>query len=225
MLDQPNVKALLNDSENKKWYDTLALFAYGTFAEYNAQPQNYAELTPPLIKKLKQLSIVSLAATQKSIPYSVLLDQLSISHVRELEDLIIDCMYARVIRGKLDQKAQRFQVDWTMGRDIRPGQLQEMIKILSIWCERSEVLMTEIQEKVQHANILHEQHERENKEFEERVEEMKNNLKAAMEGEVGGATEFDIGDLSSFDGANKKGKGKKGSGSGSGPHMDRHRRR
>jgi len=221
LLDQPNVKALATD-ENKKWYDTLALFAYGTHSDYRAKPQNYGELSPPLVKKLKQLSVVSIASAQKSIPYALLLEQLELANVRELEDLIIDCMYAGVVRGKLDQKAQRFQVDWTMGRDIRPGQLPEMIKILSLWCERSETLMKEIQEKVQYANFLHEQHQKESKEFEDRVEEIKSNLKAAMEGEMGGA-EFDVGDLAAFDGANKKGKGKKGAG---GPHhMERHRRR
>jgi len=222
LLDQPNVKALAND-ENKKWYDTLALFAYGTYADYRAKPQSYGELSAQLLKKLKQLSIVSIASTQKSIPYAVLLEQLELGNVRELEDLIIDCMYAGVVRGKLDQKAQRFQVDWTMGRDIRPGQLQEMAKILSLWCERSETLMKEIQEKVQYANFLHEQHQKENKEFEDRVEEIKTNLKAAMEGEMGGA-DFDVGDLAAFDGANKKGKGKKGPGGPAG-HMERHRRR
>ncbi len=69
----------------------------------------------------------------QSLPYSLLLAQLDIGNVRELEDLVIECIYAGIIKGKLDQKEQRFQVDWTMGRDIRPGQLQEMIKILDLW--------------------------------------------------------------------------------------------
>lgn len=69
----------------------------------------------------------------QSLPYSLLIGQLELSNVRELEDLIIDSIYSGIIKGKLDQKEQRFQVDWTMGRDIRPGQLQEMIKILDLW--------------------------------------------------------------------------------------------
>lgn len=67
------------------------------------------------------------------MPYSLLLGQLDIGNVRELEDLIMDSIYAGIIKGKLDQKEQRFQVDWTMGRDIRPGQISEMIKILNLW--------------------------------------------------------------------------------------------
>ena len=104
--------------------------------------------------------------------------------MRDLEDLIIDCMYAGIIKGKLDQHEQRFQVDWAMGRDIRPGQVAEMAKVLAAWCERSEILMKAIQEKVQLANILHEQHAKETKEFESRVEEIKSDLKAAMEADM-----------------------------------------
>jgi len=207
LLETPNVKALA-EGENKKWYNTLALFAYGTFMQFKENPGNYEKLSDPLVKKLRQLSVVSMAAVEKSIPYSVLLRELGLDNVRELEDLIIDCMYAAIIKGKLDQKEQRFQVDWAMGRDIRPGQTEEMLKVLSLWSERSETLMKAIQEKVQLANFLHDQHQKQNKEFEMRVEEIKANLKAAMEADM--AVDFE--GVGAFDagGANKKGGRKAG---------------
>ena len=144
--------------------------------------------------------------TYQSIPYPLLLQELDLAHVRDLEDLIIDCMYAGIIKGKLDQHEQRFQVDWAMGRDIRPGQVAEMAKVLAAWCERSEILMKAIQEKVQLASILHEQHAKETKEFELRVEEIKSNLKAAMEADM--AVDFEGGVVGAFAegaAANKKG--------------------
>jgi COP9 signalosome complex subunit 7 len=221
LLDVANIKALA-EGEFKIWYDTLALFAYGTFSDYKAAPQNFGELSAPLQKKLKQLSIVALASTQKSLPYSLLLTQLDIGNVRELEDLVIECIYAGIIKGKLDQKEQRFQVDWTMGRDIRPGQLQEMIKILNLWCDKSETLMGEIQERIQYANLSHEEHARQTKEFEQKVEDIKANLKVAMEGDMpaGDFADVDFG----FDAANKKGRSKV-KGPGGAPGLDRHRRR
>jgi COP9 signalosome complex subunit 7 len=220
LLDLPNIKALA-EGENKPWYDTLALFAYGTFADYKASPQSFGDLSPLLQKKLKQLSIVSLASSQKSLPYSLLLAQLDIGNVRELEDLVIESIYAGIIKGKLDQKEQRFQVDWTMGRDIRPGQLQEMLKILNLWCDKSETLMGEIKERIQYANLSHEEHQKQTKEFEQRVEDIKTNLKLSMEGEMATGDFADV-DYSSFDSANKKsGRGKvKGPG-----QLDRMRRR
>ncbi|KAL6057772.1 COP9 signalosome complex subunit 7b [Balamuthia mandrillaris] len=208
LLDMPNVKALAETPENKPWFEALSLFAYGTYSDFKAQTDKFPELSEPLLKKLKQLSVVSIAAVQKSIPYVRLLQELEISNVRELEDLIIDCIYAGLIRGKLDQKQQRFQVDWVMGRDIRPGQIEDMIQVLTAWCEKSEELMEAIQEKVKTANLIQEQHKQEKKVFEEKVESIKEGLKAAMAAEMSG--DFDGADMSAFGfgGANKKGRNK-----------------
>jgi len=220
LLEQPNVKALA-EGENKLWYEALTLFAYGTYRQYKDNNKSYPELAAPLIKKLRQLSVVSIASVQKSIPYPTLLQELGLEQVRDLEDLIIDCMYAGIIKGKLDQHEQRFQVDWAIGRDIRPGQIDDMVKVLSAWCDRSELLMKKIQEKVQLAGFLHDQHATNLKEFEVRVEEIKGNLKAAMEADM--AVDFEGGVVGGFaegSAANKKG-GRKGPGGGGG---DRRRR-
>jgi COP9 signalosome complex subunit 7 len=53
--------------------------------------------------------------------------------VRELEDLIIDAIYQDIVRGKLDQKEQQFEVEFTMGRDLREGQLQQLLVSLQTW--------------------------------------------------------------------------------------------
>lgn len=42
-----------------------------------------------------------------------------VSSVRELEDLIIEGTNCNVVKGKLDQKASHFEVDFAMGRDVR----------------------------------------------------------------------------------------------------------
>jgi len=222
LLEHPNVRALA-EGEDKIWYDTLALFTYGSFVDYKAAPQNFGELPPQLLKKLKQLSIVSLASTQKSLPYSLLLGQLDIGNVRELEDLIIESIYAGIIKGKLDQKEQRFQVDWSMGRDIRPGQLAEMIRILDLWCDRSVVLMNELNERIQYANISYDESQKQKKDFEQRVEEIKSNLKITMDSDINAAGDFADVDFG-FDLANKKGR-TKNMGKGPAGHLDRVKRR
>jgi len=60
---------------------------------------------------------------------------LDITTIRELEDLIIDAMYQDVLRGKLDQKDQQLEVEYTMGRDLRPGQLEDILAALKNWHE------------------------------------------------------------------------------------------
>lgn len=84
----------LKNGPDANYYDTLNLFAYGTYKQYRANPEKYIELTPAMQKKLQHLTIVSLAIQSKSIPYAVLLSELEIDNVRHLEDIIIEAIYA-----------------------------------------------------------------------------------------------------------------------------------
>ena len=45
--------------------------------------------------------------------------ELDIKNLRELEDLIIDCMYNDLLKGTLDQKNSELTVEFTYGRDSR----------------------------------------------------------------------------------------------------------
>ncbi|KAF6742907.1 hypothetical protein DFP72DRAFT_936152 [Ephemerocybe angulata] len=51
-------------------------------------------------------------------------------NVRELEVLIIDAIYQDIIRGKLDQKEEQLEVEYTMGRDVEPGKVDELLEAL-----------------------------------------------------------------------------------------------
>jgi len=53
--------------------------------------------------------------------------------VNLFQDLIIEVVYADIIRGKLDQKHQQFEVDYAIGRDIRPEAITEIITTLTDW--------------------------------------------------------------------------------------------
>ena len=67
------------------------------------------------------------------LPYDQLLSVLQVSSIRELEDLIIDAIYLDIVRGKLDQRAQQFEVEYTMGRDLEPGKLEQLLVALQNW--------------------------------------------------------------------------------------------
>ena len=53
-------------------------------------------------KKLKHLTILTLATQRKTLPYDDLMAELDIKNVRHLEDLIIEAIYAGkyVVPGK-----------------------------------------------------------------------------------------------------------------------------
>eukprot|EP01113_Clastostelium_recurvatum_P016555 TRINITY_DN1949_c0_g1_i2.p1 TRINITY_DN1949_c0_g1~~TRINITY_DN1949_c0_g1_i2.p1 ORF type:complete len:286 (-),score=82.16 TRINITY_DN1949_c0_g1_i2:66-860(-) len=176
LLDMPNV-AQLEGTDNAAHLALLRVFTYGTYGDYRKQQASLPPLTPNMATKLRQLTIVSLASIQSSIPYTVLLRELDINNVRELEDLIIESIYAGVIKGKLDQKEQHLEVEYSIGRDILPEQLQGVISVLSQWAQRSDHLLQMIDEKMRHADKVHEEAVRERKDFETQLEQLKSTLK------------------------------------------------
>lgn len=142
----------LNDGPNAKYYNTLNLFAYGTFREYVENRDKVLELSPVMAKKLQHLTIVTLAIKSKCIPYSRLLDELHISNVRDLEDLIIEAIYADIIHGKLDQKNSQLEVDYAIGRDIREEDVKDIVGTLQEWCDSCETVLNVIEEQIRSAN-------------------------------------------------------------------------
>lgn len=54
--------------------------------------------------------------------------------IRDLEDLIIDAIYLDILRGKLDQKEQQLEIEYTMGRDLEPGKVEAVLAALKNWC-------------------------------------------------------------------------------------------
>lgn len=53
--------------------------------------------------------------------------------IRDLEDLIIDAIYLDILRGKLDQKEQQLEIEYTMGRDLEPGKAESVLTALKAW--------------------------------------------------------------------------------------------
>lgn len=64
--------------------------------------------------------------------------------------------------------------------------------------------MAEIKERIQYANLSHEEHKKQTKDFEQKVEELKSHLKVNMENEMAAADYAEV-DFPGFDAANKKG--------------------
>jgi COP9 signalosome complex subunit 7 len=187
LLMVPSIQQL-EATEDKKHVDLLKIFAYGTYSDYK-NAGNLPILTPSQIRKLKQLTIVSLAAVSKVISYAQLHQQLDIQDVRELEDLIIDAIYQGVIQGKLDQRKKQLEIECTMGRDLKPESLDVMITTLSNWYQVSEQLVGNIKDRMNHANIVLSEERKHKEELEKRIESEKKKLKE-MEAEVGEAADF-----------------------------------
>lgn len=176
ILALPNVDQL-EASDSKVYLDMLRLFAHGTWSDYKSNAERLPQLVPDQILKLKQLTVLTLAETYKVLPYDQLMQELDVTNVRELEDFLInECMYAGIVRGKLDQLRRCFEVQFAAGRDLRPGQLGNMIQTLSNWLSTSENMLVSIQDKIKWADSMSEIDKKHRKDVEEKVDEVKKSL-------------------------------------------------
>lgn len=151
LLDMPNIIELEN-GPHAPYFNTLNLFAYGTYRQYLENQAQFIDLSPNQRKKLQHLTIVTLATRLKCIPYSVLLQELDVKIVRDLEDLIIEAIYSDIIQGKLDQKNSQLEVDYAIGRDIKREDIGGIVKTLQEWCQSCEAVLGSIEEQVDKAN-------------------------------------------------------------------------
>jgi hypothetical protein len=65
------------------------------------------------------------------------------------EDLVIDAIYNSLLTGRLDQQKQRVEVDWVMGRDVRPeGGVGALQASLSAWYDRVRGLIQQLDSRI-----------------------------------------------------------------------------
>ncbi|KAM9005726.1 COP9 signalosome complex subunit 7b isoform X2 [Antechinus flavipes] len=178
VLEAPGVYVFGELLELSNVQELLSLFAYGTYPDYLANKDSLPELTPAQKNKLKHLTIVSLAARMKCIPYSVLLKDLEMRNLRELEDLIIEAVYTDIIQGKLDQRNQLLEVDFCIGRDIQKKDINTLVKTLQEWCDGCEAVLLGIEQQVLRANQYKENFSRTQQQVEAEVTNIKKTLKA-----------------------------------------------
>lgn len=118
----------------------------------------YPKLNEAQTAKLQRLTLVTFASRARVLDYATLANALGLTTVagstsaagsstgsnasfglsetcvRELEDIIIEALYAGVLSGKLNQQLRRFEVEAAMGRDVRGAQeLGDIANSLQAW--------------------------------------------------------------------------------------------
>lgn len=59
---------------------------------------------------------------------------------------------ADIIHGKLDQKNKQLEVDYAIGRDIRPEDICKISSTLQEWCDSCESVLHTIEIQIDRAN-------------------------------------------------------------------------
>ncbi|KAI9566973.1 hypothetical protein HD554DRAFT_2111667 [Boletus coccyginus] len=148
LLELPNIQELAASEQHAPFLSLLQLFSYRTFRDYLEHKDSLPPLNQAQTTKLKYLTIVTLATERHILPYTLLLEELQVATIRELEDLIIDAIYLDVLRGKLDQKEQQLEIEYTMGRDLEPGKLEKLLEALQNWATTTAVVLSELDQKL-----------------------------------------------------------------------------
>lgn len=148
LLSFPTIAALSNTSQHR-FHQLLRLFAHGSVDDYCAAPSSFPPLTEPHWKKLRVLTLASLANGNSVLHYQTLQNKLAVSSVREVEDVVLDAIYAGMIRARMDQRAARVEILGAVGRDVvTPTGIADMIATLKAWVSRSTRLVDEIDDKI-----------------------------------------------------------------------------
>lgn len=57
-----------------------------------------------------------------------------------------------IIQGKLDQRNSQLEVDYAIGRDIRPGDIGNISATIKEWCDSCEAVLNCIEQQIDSAN-------------------------------------------------------------------------
>jgi len=114
----------------------LSLFAYGRYKDIDeAVKKGAAPLTEKQVKKMRQLTLASLVhdTHKKIIPFDLIKKELGVTVVRELEDIIIDAMYHKIVEGKLDHEKETFTIEKFLGRDVNKSEIEDILSVMQGW--------------------------------------------------------------------------------------------
>lgn len=118
--------------ERSKILRTLQLFSYGTYQDYMNQMDSYMTLNDIQLFKLRQLTILSLTQDQgdPTLPYQEIQRALQLDDRRQMEQVLISCLYAGVISGKLCQKQQALLLQVPLGctRDVPISDVPDLLQ-------------------------------------------------------------------------------------------------
>ena len=158
-------------------------------------------MTPAQLTKLRQLSLVSLARQSAVVSYATLREELDVDNVRafcraassflpvfflgggdipclgDLEDIIIETIYAGLLSGKMDQMAEELRVSKASGRDVRLDTVGDLAAKLEAWAATAGQLSVELEENKASAKAMRDSRKSDQAALDAKVEDVKKFLK------------------------------------------------
>ncbi|GJN70519.1 hypothetical protein PLIIFM63780_002889 [Purpureocillium lilacinum] len=149
LLQTPQVQALSSSPEYASHLALLQTFSYGTYQSYRAESSKLPPLNDAQNRKLRQLSLLTLARDRSNLTYDALQDALGLSSARELEDLVVKAVYDGLLHATLDPVRQAVEVTSIAPlRDLQPGAIPGLVAALSTWSDRCTTTLDDIDAQI-----------------------------------------------------------------------------
>ncbi len=149
-------------------FKVLHLLTYGVWkdvAKEDAAVQAYVKEDKQLAQKLRMLTVLSMAETNKNIPYATLAKELGLdeakvggdaaaastaaatgaaSRWRELEDIVIDSTTAGLCTVTLNPQKSLVQIHDAAARDVNPSEVGTLLNLFQAWSARCGAVVSEL---------------------------------------------------------------------------------
>mmetsp|Transcript_34749 Transcript_34749/g.61147 ORF Transcript_34749/g.61147 Transcript_34749/m.61147 type:complete len:238 (+) Transcript_34749:90-803(+) len=170
----------------------LEIFAYGTYTDYLAEQSRLPELTAAQQRKLKMLTLSTMAAQEHVLSFEMLQQQLHVLTVRELENMVIDSVYAGLLEAKIDHRSKSVQVMSAFGRDLPSEKVPDLLAKLKSFAVQVDNIERLVVGQLENLSRSHEQHKldhanfiQEKKDQEEAIKLQLQDLEASRRREAG----------------------------------------
>jgi COP9 signalosome complex subunit 7 len=155
LLQQPNIRKLASDEQYSSHLTLLETFAYGTWESYKAASSSLPTLSDAQKRKLRLLSLLTIAAekptasTATNLSYSSLCKRLDLEHTRDLEQLVTTAIYETLLTATLNPAAQTVVITSVAPlRDLAPGSVDQLLGELSAWSGRCDSVLADLQAEI-----------------------------------------------------------------------------
>eukprot|EP01114_Cavostelium_apophysatum_P021606 TRINITY_DN758_c0_g1_i1.p1 TRINITY_DN758_c0_g1~~TRINITY_DN758_c0_g1_i1.p1 ORF type:complete len:405 (-),score=137.11 TRINITY_DN758_c0_g1_i1:72-1286(-) len=152
LLSLPIVKKLEGNPRHGKVYQLLKIFVHDTQEAYKAFIEQNSDFlvthglnADETSKKIKLLSLATLASSNQEVPYSLIAKTLHVSE-DDVEHWIITAISDGVITGKMDQQRRVVIVSRTIQRVFTRAQWQQVAESLNMWRANIKVILNHLRE-------------------------------------------------------------------------------
>lgn len=105
-------------SADRLLLNTIELYCFGDYQYYMDNQPSFLVLNPAALNKLKQLTLISEALKSNCFSYEHLKAKVDIHSNSELERLITESIYNKIIDAKLNSQEQLIKISTSKGRDV-----------------------------------------------------------------------------------------------------------